>query len=180
MKLFERFGEFYDRIEDEGLERKLLFYTTSFVWLIYLMSFIHELGHAVVAIALGCNVTEFVIRLEGGGSIKYYPPLNTMPYDYTVLNTLVSVSGGIAVMLFFMVLSHKTKWFYIPAALVLLDGFLEALYMGELRIPLGTLTILTSMWAIGMLIRSLPKPTLEPKEQGLKISPPKRNWRMNK
>ena len=160
MKLFERFGKFADRLVDERLCTKFFFYLSAIIWMIYLKTFIHELGHAVVAIALGCNVTEFVVRLEGGGSIYYYPPLNTTSYDYIALNTLVLVSGGLAVMMLFMVLSHKTKWFYIPAALGLLDGFLEALYMSELREPLSTLIILTSWWAIGIVIRSLAPITL--------------------
>ena len=168
MKLFDRFQKFfdelYDGIDDERAWGKFFFYLTSLIWMAYFKTFIHELGHAVVAIALGGTITEFVLRLDSGGHIKYIPPLDITPYDYAILNTLVLVSGGLAVMLLFMVLSHKTRWFLIPAVLGLLDGFLEALYMGRLREPLNTLIILTSMWAIFMVICSFVPHSLEPTE----------------
>ena len=163
MKLYDRFMETCDRLDDEdAFWGKIIFYATSLLWIVYLKTFIHELGHAVVAIALGGIVTEFVMNLNGGGHVQYIPPIDILPFEYIVLNTLFLVSGGIAAMLLFIALSYKTKWFLIPATLSLLDGFLEALYMKELRSPLITLIILTSWWAIGMLMHGVIKRALEP------------------
>ena len=157
MKLYDRFEEFCYRIDEEKLWGRFFFYLTSVIWLIYLKTFIHELGHAVAAIALGGTVTGFEMKWSGGGSINWLPPVDTIHYDYIVLNTLVLVSGGIAAMLLFMALSHKTKWFLIPAVLALLNGFLEALHMNELRVPLTDIIGLAGMWAIITLIHGLAK-----------------------
>ena len=171
MKLFDRFMETCDRLDDEDrFWGRIVFYVTSFVWMYYLKAFIHELGHAVTAIALGGTVTDLWIKLEGGGGIYYFPPIDTMPYDCIVMNTLVLVSGGIAAMLFFVILSHKTKWFLIPAILSLLNGFLEALYMNDIRASLSSFIILASWWAICTLIHGVVRHSLKPIES-------ERNWK---
>ena len=111
---------------------KYILYVTSFVWILYLDVFFHELGHAIAVVALGGTVEEFVVAWDLSGYVKW-TCVSTSLTSYPIILTLVGVSGGIGAALFFMVLSHKSKWFVIPALFSLADGFGEALFQAETR-----------------------------------------------
>jgi hypothetical protein len=98
----------------------------------YLFVFFHELGHATAVISLGGTVKEFVVAWNMSGYVKWTYG-DTPMASYPVMCTLVNVSGGIGAMLFFLALTHKSKWFTLPAFLCLIDGFSEALYLADTR-----------------------------------------------
>lgn len=111
---------------------KYILYVTSCIWVLYLVIFFHELGHAVAIISLGGTVEEFVVLWDFSGYVRWIFE-NVPQSEAPRIVTLVDVSGGIGAALFLMVLSHKSKWFMIPAGFCLLDGFAEALSMGDTR-----------------------------------------------
>jgi hypothetical protein len=111
---------------------KYILYVTSFVWVLYLAVFFHELGHAVTVVSLGGTLEEFVVTWDFRGYVRWTQeniPMSEAPR----IVTLVSVSGGIGAALFFLVLSHKSKWFAVPALFCLVDGFGEAMYQADTR-----------------------------------------------
>jgi len=111
---------------------KYILYATSVIWISYLVVFFHELGHAIAVIALGGTVKEFIVSWGLSGKVVWI--LGNVPMEaWPQVKTLVGVSGGIGAALFFMVLTHKSKWFSIPALFSLVDGFGEAMYLADTR-----------------------------------------------
>jgi len=111
---------------------KFFLYVTSFVWVMYGAVFFHELGHAIAVLSLGGTLHEFVVAWDFSGYVIW--SVENVPSESLQQTiTLFCVSGGIGAALFFMVLSHKSKWFMIPALFALIDGFGEALYHADAR-----------------------------------------------
>ena len=111
---------------------KYILYATSFIWVMYLVIFSHELGHAVAVISLGGTLHDFVVRWNITGYVLWTGE-NVPPETIPRVITLVNVSGGIGAALFLIVLSLKSRWFMIPALFCLLDGFAEAMYLADTR-----------------------------------------------
>lgn len=112
---------------------KYIFYVTSFVWVLYLFVFSHELGHAITVVALGGTVREFVVSWDLTGYVVWTGE-NIPASSFSQVRVLVGVSGGIGAMLFFLALSYKSKWFVIPALFSLMGGFGEAMFQTETRL----------------------------------------------
>lgn len=111
---------------------KYILYVTAFFWVQYLAVFFHELGHAIAVVSLGGTLHELVVSWDFSGCVLW--SWENVPVDsFLQMRTLVNVSGGIGAALFFMVLSHKSKWFTIPALFCVIDGFGEALYLADTR-----------------------------------------------
>ena len=113
-------------------QTKYVLYLTSYLWVMYLLVFFHELGHAISLLSLGGTLHEFVVLWDFTGYVIWsFENVPAASLPEVIL--LVRASGGIGGALFFMVLSHKSKWFAIPALFSLMDGFAEALIMADTR-----------------------------------------------
>jgi len=111
---------------------KFILHATSLFWILYLAIFIHELGHAIAVIALGGTLHELVVTWDMCGRVLWTyenVPMDAIPR----VITLVAVSGGIGAALFFLALTHKSRWFAMPTLFALLDGFGEAMYLADTR-----------------------------------------------
>lgn len=127
------------------LERREIAYTIIAIMfmasILYLITFVHELGHVLAVIFSGGKVIEFNITPFNGGTIRWFYIIED-PIRYAVIDTVVGLSGGLAVSLFFLLLGFFKRPFLLIVPLHIIDGIAEVFQMGGLHSSMTQLTAL--------------------------------------
>lgn len=102
--------------------RNVVMYSALFPLIMFVGLFIHELGHAVVALILGGNVLEIGFRASGG-FVRFSGVASG-------LLCVVGLAGGVAWAVYYCFLASKiTKMLYITALFSLIYSIFEAFYI---------------------------------------------------
>lgn len=112
-----------------------------------LMTFIHESGHVVAATLLGGKVEEFNFTWFNGGTVKWSYMIED-PEHWITIRTVVRLSGGLAVSLFFVFLGFFKRPFLLIVPLHIIDGIIEVFGTSDLHTSLVQLTALIMAIAV--------------------------------
>lgn len=135
---------------DQQLKRLLIMLLVTCTVLFFLITLVHEFGHALVAISLGQGVTDFVITLDGGSVRVVYVIQNQVEYGRVA--AMIGMSGGLAVALLFTFIGFFSKPFLILVPVNIIDGFAEALYMTFLHHNFANLNTILMVFIIGFIL----------------------------
>ena len=101
------------------------------------LTFVHELSHALVCVFYNLDVKEIMVNPLGGGHIvHYFDYINYTIMENGRISTIICFAGGLGVCLFSLRLAVVDKNFLYVAFVGLMDGFAEMLMLPDVRLVL--------------------------------------------